>query len=86
MREAFRAWFGLPRHEPIPVMRWAYVVRHPRLAIYWRDPYGRYARAGDPQSDWTPEVERAYRFAERHHALEALRETGTDGFVLVTNR
>ena len=78
--------FVRPAPPILPPVRFFYVVRHPRLAVYWRDPYGRYKRAGDPRSDWTPELRRAYRFAERHHATAALVEAGETGHVIVTNR
>lgn len=85
-RQACRVFLRRPRREPIPITRWTYVVRHVRLAVYWRDPYGRYSRAGDPRSDWTPDIRRAYRFSTREQAGQTLRESGETGFVLLTNR
>jgi hypothetical protein len=85
-RQACRVFWRRPRRDPIIVPRFAYIVRHVRLAVYWRDPYGRYKRAGDPRSDWTPDIRRAYRFSTREQAGDTLRETGQTGFVILSNR
>jgi hypothetical protein len=85
-RVAFRTFMRRPRRQPVSVVRYAYVVRHQRIAVYWRDPYKRYKNAGDPRSDWTPHLPRAYKFAEPHHAEEALRQAGETGAVLTITR
>lgn len=86
MRNAVRFFLRRPRRKPICVTRTVYVVRHPRLAVYWRDPYKRYKNAGDPRSDWSARLDRAYRFAEQHHAQQALREANEEGLIVATSR
>lgn len=50
------------KSEPIPIPTvYAWVVRHRRLGLYWRDPYQYRANAGDPRSDWG-RYEQAWRF------------------------
>lgn len=51
---------------PIPTV-YAWVVRHRRLGLYWRDPYQRLTNAGDPRSDWG-RYEQAYKFVSEHQA------------------
>lgn len=62
---------------PIPTV-YAWVVRHRRLGLYWRDPYQRLTNAGDPRSDWG-RYEQAYRFVSEHQASCLIAEYQVPG-------
>jgi hypothetical protein len=58
-----------------------FVVRHTSLPLWWRDPYGRLTRAGDPRSDWHRELRRAHRFLSYDQAEHRLTEAGEKGII-----
>jgi len=73
--------YGWPAPPLLP-LRVHYLVRHPRLAVWWRDPHRRYSLAGDPRSDWTPDRARAYRFSTAEQARAILADHGIDGVIV----
>jgi len=69
------------RGRPILLpVRTLYIVRHPRFALWWRDPWQLRTNAGDPRSDWGPR-ERAYRFGSTDAANHALATNDVAGII-----
>ena len=59
----------------------AWIVRHRRLGLFWRDPYGVRARFGDPRSDWGRE-DRAWRFTTEAEARRQIIEQDVPGVLV----
>jgi len=65
---------------PIATVR-AWLVRHPTLGLYWRDPYALRSKAGDPRSDWGTQAQ-AWRFHTAEQAEYLMAEHAVRGTLI----
>lgn len=88
MRERLRSWaicrpiLGMfVKGRPILLRPPNYfVVRHPRFARYWRDPYCLKETSGNPLSDWG-KFRQAWKFGSQEIAERVLVEMGETGVI-----
>lgn len=66
--------------------RTLYLIRHPHLALWWRDPYRLRPGALDRRYEWTTRRERAWRFPTHAAAEASLRDTGEAGIIEADRR
>ena len=88
MRERLRSWaicrpiLGMfVKGRPILLRPKNYfVVRHPRFARYWRDPYCLKETSGNPLSEWG-KFRQAWKFGSEELAKGVLSEMGETGVI-----
>jgi hypothetical protein len=66
----------IPDYRPTNV----YIIEHPRLTMFHRDPFQIRPNAGDPRSDWGT-ANRAWRFRTEDQARYAMESAGVDGTI-----